>query len=152
MRAFVLFITCWLFSGPAGAADPRSDSFKIISASPSPDKQLPTRPTTFHVRVRYTLRSVDHATLAVFAERFRNTPPGCQSSAAHHTEGGEQIPVTKGTREVDVSVTWRAESTLVSATPPEKSFVGLGMRLWLGARQSQLLGMSLLCYTVAPTR
>jgi hypothetical protein len=151
MRLFLLFITCWLLSGSEGAAGPMSDSFKIISASPSPDKQLPTRPTTFHVKVRYTLRSVDHATLAVFAERFRNTPPGCQSSA-HHTEGGEQIPVTKGTHEVDVSLTWRAESTLVSATPPGKSFVGVGMRLWLGVRQSQLLGMSFVCYTVVPAR
>jgi hypothetical protein len=36
MRPFLLFVTCWLFSGSEGAAEPMSDSFKIMSASPSP--------------------------------------------------------------------------------------------------------------------
>src|ERR1035441_990120 len=51
---------------PAG--NPKSDSFQILSVSPSPDTQLRGNQAEFRARVRYTLDSMEKAILMVNAE------------------------------------------------------------------------------------
>src|ERR1022692_2912241 len=66
---------------PAG--NPKSDSFEILSVSPSPDTQLRGNQAEFRARVRYTLDSMEKAILMVNAERFRDTPQNCNAPDGH---------------------------------------------------------------------
>ena len=138
---------------PAG--DPNADSFQIVSVSPSVGTPLQGNHAEFRARVRYTLDSMDQAILLVFAERFRNTPEGCNAPAGHQSEGSSATLVKKGTGEMEVTLTWYGSAGPRSIVPEGASFVGLGMSL-LAEKDGgpvppgRILGISSFCYSVSP--
>jgi len=142
LRFFVL--ATWIVSLAHSA---EADVFKMISITPAAGTALATKPTEFRVKVRYTLNSIDRGFLAVYAERYRE---GC-GDRTRRTEGGESVPVTRGTHEVEVTITWRASSDFVAGD--QASFVGIGMNLWPpnGGRGPMLQAFGITaCYTAAP--
>ena len=132
------------------------DSFEIVSVTPAPGTHLSGSQAEFHVKVRYTLNSADAARLAVFSERFWNTPQGCNAPGGkHQTEGGKDVLLKKGTGEANVIVAWHEDNRPRSRIPPGPSFLGLGMRLWKLPYNpihpsSRLVSLSGRCYPVSP--
>ena len=108
----------------------QSDSARIIAVSPGIDIDLHDhQPVQFSVKAHYVLTSIDHAIIAVYAERYAIGPDGCDAAVKHHTEGGTTIPITRGEGDVTARFNWRETLGKVQI-PFGASFLGIGVNFW----------------------
>jgi hypothetical protein len=85
-----------------------TDSVDIISISPAPGTTIESG-QPFQVQLHYTLFSTDKAVLALYIEQFPGTAEGCQGSV-HQTNGGTNVPITRGEHELSITVEWLGDT------------------------------------------
>src|SRR4030095_14257064 len=107
-------------------AETSSDDVEIVRVLPSADTPLQSDSSTqFAVTVRYSLHSIDRAVLADYAERYQNSPDGCDGQT-HQTEAGSDALIARGTGQVTLRFTWRESRGPNSEEPTGAAYLCIG--------------------------
>jgi len=117
LRARFAFTVLIVFSSATAKG---KDSVRIVTASPSAGTVLKRgEPVRFDVVVHYELTSEDSAILSLSLEQLRSSAGGCKLSGKARASAGElvlavDIPIRRGSRDVDASLTWPGDTGKVT--------------------------------------
>jgi hypothetical protein len=107
-----------------------ADAAQILSVSPDARSELHDgQAVQFTVTLHYSLRSVDEAVLAVYAERYAPSAQPCNTKGLHHTEGATNVLLKRGEGDVTVQFPWR-EGIGPNSVPRGAAFIAIGLNLW----------------------
>ena len=134
-----------------------TNTIRIITVSPSPDVSLRSgTPVGFAVRIHYRLTSADTAILGFYAERYQVSSEKCANSAIHQTEGGTDLLIDRGERDIELRLTWKEDVGPKSRVAPGAANLGLAANFWTnqnGRSVPPIIMRSgpLVCYVVKPS-
>jgi hypothetical protein len=97
-------------SMPVGNFSDGEDSVQIAEIFPSPGTVFHRgQPQTFHIRVKYSLVSVDSGILSISVAQIRESSLQCAGKDGQLTDAA-QIPISRGVHTTDIVVTWSGDS------------------------------------------
>src|SRR5258708_4060803 len=109
----------------------KTDSVQILAVSPGPEVELhEARRIRFDITIHYSLHSVDHAILQVYAERYASSSRPCDQAGVHQTEGGTVAPIKRGDGDIKVSFAWKEGTGPDAKVPRGAAFLAFGINLW----------------------
>ncbi len=107
------------------------DSAKIVAVSPGLGVEVHDGDAVlFEVTIHYSLRSLDHAILVVYAERYADGPSLCDHAGVHHTEGGALARIKRGDGVLTLRFAWKEDSGPHAIVRRGAGSLAFGINLW----------------------